>query len=123
MNRTTVGRVLSLLAEATGKDAGCDRLMLVELMNDIRQLAWSNRQMLKHAKPAFLCVPVQCFCPACDPGHCGCSREGPPWPGISLPGWMFQPVVLFRQGQSMPCVFRWNSCEAVPGQGVPGVCL
>lgn len=45
MNQTTVGRVLTWLADATGKDAVCDRVKLVELMNDIRQLAWSNRQV------------------------------------------------------------------------------
>ena len=68
MNQTTVARVLGWLADATGKDAACDREKLVELMNDIRQLAYANKQVLEHAKPAYICVPVQCFCPASDPG-------------------------------------------------------
>jgi hypothetical protein len=37
MNQTTVERVLGWLAQATGKDAVCDREMRMELMNDIRQ--------------------------------------------------------------------------------------
>ena len=116
MNQTTVERVLGWLADATGKDAACDREKLVELMNDIRQLAYANKQVLEHAKPAFLCVPVQCFCPACDPGYCGCQETtGESWPGITLPAWMLQPTVIFRQGMALPYVTRWTSYAPVPG--------
>jgi hypothetical protein len=114
MNQTTVERVLGWLAQATGKDAVCDREMLVELMNDIRQLAYSNQQILQHAKPAYLCVPIQCFCPACDPGYCGCSANGQPWAGVTLPSWMLQPTLIFRQGVALPYVTRWTAYEPVP---------
>lgn len=115
MNQTTVARVIGWLAEATGKDAACDREKMVELMNDIRQLAYSNQQILEHAKPAYICVPIQCFCPACDPGFCGCSASGQPWAGVTLPAWMQQPTLIFRQGVALPYVTRWTSYEPVPG--------
>ena len=114
MNQTTVGRVLTWLADATGKDVTCDRPAMVQLLNDVRQLAYSNGQVLQRAKPSYLCVPVQCFCAECDPGYCGCSGSGATWPGITLPQWMLQPTVLFRQGVSMPYVTRWTSYEADP---------
>ncbi len=116
MNQTTVGRVIHWLADATGKDAACDREKLVELMNDIRQLAYSNKQVIEHAKPAYICVPVQIFCPACDPGYCGCQAiTGTVWQGVTLPGWMLQPTVIFRQGVALPYVTRWTSYAPVPG--------
>jgi hypothetical protein len=119
MNQTTVGRVLTWLAEATGKDAACDRPFLVDLLNDIRQLAYSNAQVLQHAKPSYLCVPVQCFCSTCDVGSCGCQASGQPWAGITLPQWMHQATVLFRRdGIAMPYVTRWTSYNVHPGERV-----
>lgn len=115
MNQTTVERVIGWLAEATGKDVACDRPALVELMNDIRQLAYSNRQVLEHAKRAFLCAPVQRFCSACGPGYCGCSGGAEGWSGVTLPSWMLQPTMIFHQGVSMPYVSRWASYSADPG--------
>jgi len=116
MNQTTVGRVVGWLAEAIGKDAVCDRDKLIELMNDIRQMAYNNRQVLEHAKPSYICVPVQCFCPACDPGYCGCSASGQPWAGVTLPKWMKQAVMIFRQGVTLPYVTRWASYEPQASQ-------
>lgn len=113
MNQTTVGRVLTWLADATGRDAACDREKLIELMNDIRQLAYSNQQILEHAKPAYICVPVQRFCPECQPGYCGATGMVG-FTGITLPSWMLQPTLVFQQGRSLPYVTRWSSYALDP---------
>ncbi len=94
---TTLEEAGKWVAEARGKQWPQDRVEVIHMVNDIRELLYDDSAITWQTT---LCAPVRTLCGECD--TCG------PFSGLSLPAFVSNVLGVQSAGRPVPVVDRWG---------------
>lgn len=94
---TTLEQAACWVASAVGKQWPQDRVDVLALVNDVRELMYDTSVL---GWQGTLCVPLRTFCQEC--GTCGTFS------GLSLPSYVQNVLGVYQDDRAVPVVDRWG---------------